>query len=325
MTDRAKREEAAVVKGKGEVQTTGKRRKLIKRIRSKWQLYVLMLPAIIYTLLFAYKPMYGILIAFERFSVRKGVWGSPWVGFDNFRRLFSSYWFPIIFRNTLVLSVLGLVIGFPLPIILALLLNELRKQRYRTFVQTVSYLPHFISTVVMCGIITLFLSPSNGVVNHVIEMLGGERLYFMQNAGWFKWIYVLSGVWQGVGWSSIIYFAALSGVDRELLEAAEIDGASRLQRIRYINLPEIMPTMVIMFVLSCGSILSVGYEKAYLLQNSLNLEGSEIISTYVYKVGLIQSDFEFSTATGLFNTVINCILLLSANALSKKVTDNGLF
>ena len=313
------------MKGKGEVQTTGKRRKLIKRIRSKWQLYILMLPAVVYTLLFAYKPMYGILIAFERFSVRKGVWGSPWVGFDNFRRLFSSYWFPIIFRNTLVLSVLGLVIGFPLPIILALLLNELRKQRYRTFVQTVSYLPHFISTVVMCGIITLFLSPSNGVVNHVIEMLGGERLYFMQNAGWFKWIYVLSGVWQGVGWSSIIYFAALSGVDRELLEAAEIDGASRLQRIWYINLPEIMPTMVIMFVLSCGSILSVGYEKAYLLQNSLNLEGSEIISTYVYKVGLIQSDFEFSTATGLFNTVINCILLLSANALSKKVTDNGLF
>ena len=313
------------MKGKGEVQTTGKRRKLIKRIRSKWQLYILMLPAVVYTLLFAYKPMYGILIAFERFSVRKGVWGSPWVGFDNFRRLFSSYWFPIIFRNTLVLSVLGLVIGFPLPIILALLLNELRKQRYRTFVQTVSYLPHFISTVVMCGIITLFLSPSNGVVNHVMEMLGGERLYFMQNAGWFKWIYVLSGVWQGVGWSSIIYFAALSGVDRELLEAAEIDGASRLQRIWYINLPEIMPTMVIMFVLSCGSILSVGYEKAYLLQNSLNLEGSEIISTYVYKVGLIQSDFEFSTATGLFNTVINCILLLSANALSKKVTDNGLF
>ena len=313
------------MKGKGEVQTTGKRRKLIKRIRSKWQLYILMLPAVVYTLLFAYKPMYGILIAFERFSVRKGVWGSPWVGFDNFRRLFSSYWFPIIFRNTLVLSVLGLVIGFPLPIILALLLNELRKQRYRTFVQTVSYLPHFISTVVMCGIITLFLSPSNGVVNHVIEMLGGERLYFMQNAGWFKWIYVLSGVWQGVGWSSIIYFAALSGVDRELLEAAEIDGASRLQRIWYIDLPEIMPTMVIMFVLSCGSILSVGYEKAYLLQNSLNLEGSEIISTYVYKVGLIQSDFEFSTATGLFNTVINCILLLSANALSKKVTDNGLF
>lgn len=304
---------------------TQRRAKQKKKILSRWQLYVMMLPAIIYTLLFAYKPMYGILIAFEKFSVKKGVLGSPWVGFDNFRRLFSSYWFPIIFRNTLVLSVLGLIIGFPLPIVLALLLNELRNQKYRTFVQTVSYLPHFISTVVMCGIITMFLSPTNGIINHMIEVLGGERLYFMQKAEWFKWIYVLSGVWQGVGWSSIIYFAALSGVDRQLLDAAEIDGAGRLQKIWYINIPELLPTVVIMFVLNCGQILSVGYEKAYLLQNSLNLNGSEIISTYVYKVGLEQSDFAFSTATGLFNTVINCILLLAANALSKKVTDTGVF
>lgn len=312
-------------KSKGDVRATKKRGILKKRILSKWQLYVLMLPAIVYTLIFAYKPMYGILIAFERYSVRKGIFGSQWVGLENFRRLFSSFWFPIIFRNTLVLSVLGLVIGFPLPIILALLLNELRNQKYRTFVQTVSYLPHFISTVVMCGIITQFLNPNNGIINEFIARLGGEKLYFMQNASWFKWIYVLSGTWQGVGWSSIIYFAALSGVDKALLEAAEIDGASRLDRIRYINVPEIMPTMAIMFVLACGGILSVGYEKAYLLQNSLNLEGSEIISTYVYKVGLQQSDFSFSTATGLFNTVINCILLLAANTLSRRITDSGLF
>ena len=264
-------------------------------ILSKWQLYVLMLPALLYTLLFCYKPMYGILIAFQNFSVRKGVWGSPWVGFDNFLRLFRSYWFPIILKNTFVLSALGLVIGFPIPILLALLLNELKNQKYRTFVQTISYLPHFISTVVMCGIITMFLNPGNGVINQLIQLLGGEKVYFMQEADWFKWIYELSGVWQGAGWASIIYFAALSSVDGALLEAADIDGATRLQKIWYINLPEIIPTIMVMFILRCGQILSIGYEKVYLLQNSMNLTGSEIISTYVYKVGLEQSDFSFST------------------------------
>lgn len=299
--------------------------KLRKRILPNWQLYVLMLPAIIYTLLFSYKPMYGILIAFQNFSIRKGIWGSDWVGFDNFIRLFNSYWFPIILKNTLTLSTLGLIIGFPIPIILALMLNELRNVKYRTFVQTVSYLPHFISTVVMCGIVTMFLSPGNGVINQIIELLGGEKIYFMQVPEWFKWIYELSGIWQGAGWSSIIYFAALSSVDSALLEAADIDGASRLQKIWYINLPEIIPTIVVMFVLRCGQILSVGYEKVYLLQNDMNLTGSEIISTYVYKVGLEQSDFAFSTAVGLFNTVVNCIILCTANALSKKVTKTGLF
>ncbi|MBQ8231429.1 MAG: sugar ABC transporter permease [Lachnospiraceae bacterium] len=299
--------------------------KLKKQISSNWQLYVLMLPAVTYTLLFCYKPMYGILIAFQNFSVRKGIWGSEWVGFDNFMRLFNSYWFPIILKNTFTLSVLGLIIGFPVPIILALMLNELRNGKYRTFVQTVSYLPHFISTVVMCGIITMFLSPSNGVINQIIALLGGEKVYFMQVPEWFKWIYELSGIWQGAGWSSIIYFAALSSVDSALLEAADIDGASRMQKIWYINLPEIIPTIVVMFVLRCGQILSVGYEKVYLLQNDMNLIGSEIISTYVYKVGLEQSDFAFSTAVGLFNTVVNCVILCTANALSKKITKTGLF
>lgn len=296
-----------------------------KKVLAKWQLYVLIFPAVLYTLLFSYKPMYGILIAFQNFSVRRGVWGSEWVGLDQFERLFNSYWFPIIFKNTLTLSVLGLIMGFPLPIILALLLNELRSDKYRVLVQSVSYLPHFISTVVMCGMITMFLSPNNGVINQIITLLGGEKIYFMQNASWFKWIYEISGEWQGVGWGSIIYFAALSSVDRALLEAADIDGASRLQKIWYINLPEIVPTIVVMFILRCGSILSVGYEKVFLLQNDMNLTGSEIISTYVYKVGLEQSDFSFSTAVGLFNTVINCVILFSANWLSKKVTKSGLF
>lgn len=297
----------------------------LRRIGRCWQLYVLMLPALVYIVLFAYKPMYGILIAFKDFSMKKGILASPWVGFKNFERLFSSYWFPIILKNTLTISLLSLVIGFPIPIILALLLNEVRSNKFRSMVQTFSYAPHFISMVVMCGMVAMFLSPTTGIVNKLLNALGMESVFFMQEAGLFKWVYVLSGVWQGTGWSSVIYFAALSGVDKSLLEAADMDGATRLQKIWHVNLPVILPTILVMFILQCGSLLSVGYEKAYLLQTSSNLTGSEIISTYVYKVGLVQSDFSFSTAAGLFNTVVNCIILISANQLSKKVAKTGLF
>ena len=298
---------------------------VLRRIGRCWQLYVLMLPALVYIVLFAYKPMYGILIAFKDFSMKKGILASPWVGFKNFERLFSSYWFPIILKNTLTISLLSLVIGFPIPIILALLLNEVRSNKFRSMVQTFSYAPHFISMVVMCGMVAMFLSPTTGIVNKLLNALGMESVFFMQEAGLFKWVYVLSGVWQGTGWSSVIYFAALSGVDKSLLEAADMDGATRLQKIWHVNLPVILPTILVMFILQCGSLLSVGYEKAYLLQTSSNLTGSEIISTYVYKVGLVQSDFSFSTAAGLFNTVVNCIILISANQLSKKVAKTGLF
>ena len=298
---------------------------VLRRIGRCWQLYVLMLPALVYIVLFAYKPMYGILIAFKDFSMKKGILASPWVGFKNFERLFSSYWFPIILKNTLTISLLSLVIGFPIPIILALLLNEVRSNKFRSMVQTFSYAPHFISMVVMCGMVAMFLSPTTGVVNKLLNALGVESVFFMQEAGLFKWVYVLSGVWQGTGWSSVIYFAALSGVDKSLLEAADMDGATRLQKIWHVNLPVILPTILVMLILQCGSLLSVGYEKAYLLQTSSNLTGSEIISTYVYKVGLVQSDFSFSTAAGLFNTVVNCIILISANQLSKKVAKTGLF
>ena len=297
----------------------------LRRIGRCWQLYVLMLPALVYIVLFAYKPMYGILIAFKDFSMKKGILASPWVGFKNFERLFSSYWFPIILKNTLTISLLSLVIGFPIPIILALLLNEVRSNKFRSMGQTFSYAPHFISMVVMCGMVAMFLSPTTGVVNKLLNALGMESVFFMQEAGLFKWVYVLSGVWQGTGWSSVIYFAALSGVDKSLLEAADMDGATRLQKIWHVNLPVILPTILVMLILQCGSLLSVGYEKAYLLQTSSNLTGSEIISTYVYKVGLVQSDFSFSTAAGLFNTVVNCIILISANQLSKKVAKTGLF
>lgn len=269
--------------------------------------------------------MYGVLIAFQDYSLRKGVWGSDWVGLDNFVRVFSNYWFPIILKNTLKISVLSLLLGFPIPIILALLANEIGSEKTKKAFQTVSYAPHFISTVVMCGIITLFLNPNTGIINLAIQALGGDPVLFMQEAKYFTWVYVISGIWQEAGWSAIIYFAALSGVDKELLEAAQIDGANRLQRIIHINFPAIRSTIIIMFILQCGQLLSVGYEKVYLLQTTTNLSASEVISTYVYKMGLEKSDFAFSTAVGLFNNIVNVILLLIVNTISSKVSDSSLF
>ncbi len=296
-----------------------------KRYLKGWRLYVMCLPAILYYLLFVYKPMPSIIIAFKDFSMRLGVWGSEWVGLANFQRLFQSYWFPIILKNTLTLSLLALIIGFPIPILLALLLNEVSNGRFRKIFQTVSYAPHFISVVVLCGMFTMFLSPSSGIVNILITKLGGTPVNFLQESGMFKWVYVLSGIWQGMGWSSIIYFATLSGVDKALIEAADIDGATRLQKIRYINIPVLLPTILILLILQCGNLLSVGYEKVYLLQNATNLSASEVISTYVYKTGLTQSDFSFATAVGLFNSVINTVILVCANTISKVTARTSLF
>ena len=296
-----------------------------KSVWKNWQLYIMCLPAVIYFLIFAYKPMYGIIIAFKNYSMRKGIMGSPWIGFGNFERLFSSYWFPIILKNTLTLSGLALILGFPIPILLALILNEVQNSRFRKGFQTISYAPHFISTVVLCGMLTLFLSPSSGVINRFITMLGGEHINFLQEPSMFKWVYVLSGVWQEMGWGSIIYFATLSGVDKALIEAADIDGASRLQKIWYINLPVLVPTILILLILNCGSLLSVGYEKVFLLQNPTNLSASEVISTFVYKSGLEKSDFSFGAAADLFNSVVNTIVLVLANTISKQTTKTSLF
>lgn len=290
-----------------------------------WQLYVMLLPALLYLILFAYKPMYGILIAFKNYKMKLGIMGSPWVGFANFERLFSSYWFPVIVKNTLTLSVLSLILSFPLPIILALALNEVSSEGVRRTFQTISYAPHFITTVVLCGMITLFLSQSNGIINKLVVALGGQAYAYMQDAKAFKWVYVVSGIWQSVGWSSIIYFAALSGLDKSQQEAADIDGANRFQKIVHINFPCLIPTITILLILNCGSLLTVGYEKAFLLQTSPNLAGSEIISTYVYKMGLEKSDFSFSTAVGLLNSVCNAIILLIANGVSRAVSQNSLF
>ncbi|MFR2466383.1 MAG: ABC transporter permease, partial [Clostridia bacterium] len=267
---------------------------------------------------------YGLIIAFKDFSFRAGIWGSKWVGVQHFQRLFSSYWFPIILKNTLTLSLLSLVFGFPMPILFALMVNEIRNKKVQSLIQTVSYAPHFISTIVVCGLLLLILSPE-GIINLFLNFLGKDSVYFIQEPDMFKWIYVISGIWQQTGWDAIIYFAALSGVDKSLVEAAEIDGASRFQKMVHVYFPALVPTIVILLILRCGSIMSVGYEKVYALQNSVNLIRSEVISTYVYKIGLTNQDFSFASAVGLLNSVVNTVLLVVVNSFAKKVNHSGLF
>ena len=299
-------------------------KKKFRQIWGHWQLYVMVLPALVWLLLFAYKPMYGLIIAFKDFSFRAGIWGSKWVGVQHFQRLFSSYWFPIILKNTLTLSLLSLVFGFPMPILFALMVNEIRNKKVQSLIQTVSYAPHFISTIVVCGLLLLILSPE-GIINLFVNFLGKDSVYFIQEPDMFKWIYVISGIWQQTGWDAIIYFAALSGVDKSLVEAAEIDGASRFQKMVHVYFPALVPTIVILLILRCGSIMSVGYEKVYALQNSVNLIRSEVISTYVYKIGLTNQDFSFASAVGLLNSVVNTVLLVVVNSFAKKVNHSGLF
>ena len=302
------------------------RRLAIKKYwQENWQYYILLLPAIIFTVVFAYVPMYGAQIAFRDYKVKLGFWGSEWVGMKHFIRFVTSSNFWPLLRNTLGISVYSLVAGFPAPIILAFMLNELQSGKLRKSVQMITYAPHFISMVVMVGIIITMFSPSIGVINTIRERLGLERVYYMAQPSAFRHLYVWSGVWQGMGWSAVIYISALSAVDPELHEAARIDGASRFQRVIYINLPTIQPTITILFIMSVGSLASVGYEKIYLLQNDLNVGVSEVISTYVYKRGIQNTSYSFSTAVGLFNNVINIVLLLGANAISRKVSQTSLF
>jgi len=288
------------------------------------QIYLLLLPALIYVLLFAYAPMYGIQIAFKNYKGAWGIWDSPWIGFKHFKDFFEGYYFWRLLKNTLFLSLYSLVVGFPIPIIVALILNE-TGARFKKTAQTILYAPHFISTVVLCGMIVTMFSKESGVINTLLEMLGMERIYFMGEPKAFRHLYTWSGIWQGMGWNAIIYIAALSSVDPSLHEAASIDGASRMQRIIHINIPTIMPTIIITLIMRLGQIASVGHEKAFLLQNSLNVEMSEIISTYVYKRGVVSADYSFGTAVGLFNNIINISLVLLANQISKKVSETSLF
>lgn len=298
--------------------------RMLKQVRKNRDYYLMLLPAVLYVLLFRYAPLYGLQIAFKNYKMTLGVAGSPWVGLRNFTDFFQSYYFGTLIKNTFVLSLYALLVGFPAPILVALLLNEL-PGRFKKFTQTILYAPHFISLVVLVSILTSMLSPSQGVVNTILEALGFERNYFMANPRYFPHLYVWSGVWQGMGWSAIIYLAALSGVDPTLYEAADMDGASRMQKIIHINLPTIMPTIIIMLILRMGEIASVGYEKVYLMQNSMNIETAEVISTYVYKRGIINSNYSFSTAVDLFNNVINITLVLIANKISQKVSETSLF
>ena len=299
--------------------------KLGRRILKNWELYLFILPGLIWYIIFTYAPLYGVQIAFKDFNGAKGIWGSPWVGLKHFRNFLTAYTFPVLLRNTFLLSIYSLAAGFPFPIFLALMLNEVGAARYKKIVQTVTYAPHFISMVVMVGMLTLFLSPSMGVFNTIRNLLGMESVSFLTKPGLFRHLYVWSGVWQGMGWGSIIYLAALSGVDPQLHEAAVIDGASRIQRIWYINLPVLLPTVTILLILNCGSVLSVGYEKVLLMQNDLVLDVAEVISTYVYKRGLLRAEYSFSSAVGLFNNAVNVILLLTVNGIVRKMGQTSLF
>lgn len=297
---------------------------LIKRILLNWEFYVFVLPLVVYLIVFRYMPMYGVQIAFKDFKLALGIEGSSWVGFRYFQQFFNSFYFKIVIVNTLAITVLTLICGFPLPILLALLLDE-TSPRLKKTVQTVTFAPHFISTVVLCGMVLLFLSPSSGIFNHIIAALGGERRNFMQDPSAFKWIYVISNIWKETGWNSIIYIAALSSISLDQMEAARIDGASRLQQMWYIKFPALLPTAVTLLILNCGTLMSVGYDKVLLLQNDANLAASEIISTYVYKNGLVKTNYSLASAVDLFNTSINIIMLLSVNWISKKLGETSLF
>ena len=295
--------------------------------RKRWQLFVFMAIPLTYILIFAYYPMFGVQIAFKNFIAAHGIWGSQWVGFEHFRRFFDSFMFQRVVTNTLFLSVYQLLVSFPLAIIFALIINTVRNQRFKKCVQTITYMPHFISTVVIVALLNQVLNPVIGLYGNLYRLFIADQYptNILGNPLYFRHLYVWSGVWQGLGWSTIIYIAALSSVDPELHEASQIDGASRIKRIIHIDFPAIVPTAAIMLILSAGGLMSVGFEKAFLMQNNMNLRHSEIIATHVYKVGMTagSGNFSYASAIGLFNSVINCTLLVVVNWLSKKLNNEG--
>lgn len=296
-----------------------------KETSRNYDLYLMILPAMVMLFIFSYAPMYGLQIAFKDFQPGLGIWGSKWVGFEHFQRFFNAFNFPRIMRNTIVLSVYGLLVNFPLTIVFAIMINEVGKKWFKKTVQMVSYAPYFISTVVLVGMIQVFFHQRTGLVNIVLERLGLESVKYLTSAKAFPHLYVWSGLWQGIGFSAVIYIAALSGIDPQLHEAAIIDGASKMQRIWNVDLPGIMPTATIMLIMNMGHILNIGFEKVYLLQNPLNLETSQIISTHVYEVGIQGMEYSFSAAIGLFQSVINLVLLISVNTVCKKLSETSLW
>ncbi len=300
----------------------------LRALKRDWRLHVLIALPVIWLIVFCYAPMVGAQIAFRKFQGNLGIWGSPWVGFDNFEKFFKSPYFKQVIWNSLRISVYSLVAGFPASIILALMINAVGGAGFKKTVQMVTYAPYFISTVVMVGMVIQFLSPTVGLYGQIAKLFGiNNPVNLLAKSQYFDHIYVISGIWQGAGYGAIIYIATLSGVDPSLYEAATIDGATKLHKIRYIDLPSILPTAMILLIMNMGSILNVGFEKIYLLQNPINKAVSEVISTYVYKVGIGAGfpDYSYSTAVGLFNSVISCALVLTANALSRRIGQSSLW
>lgn len=307
-----------------EKKTEGFLGRLKKDLKVNCFLYLWALPGVAYYIIFHYIPMPGIAMAFVDYKAKLGILGSRWVGLRHFERFFNSYYFGVLIKNTLGISIYSLLVGFPIPIIFALMLHYLNVKWLKKTVQMVSYAPHFISTVVICGMLTMFLNQETGIMNQVLSQLGLEKVGFLSEARFFKSIYVWSDVWQGMGWSAIIYISALAGVDYELHEAAIMDGATKVQRILHIDIPSIKSTILMLLILQFGSLMSVGFEKVYFLTNNMNKSSANIISTYVYQVGMIDHDYSFSTAVGLFNSIINMVLLITVNRISKKVAGESL-
>lgn len=293
--------------------------------QQRWQLYLMMILPVMYLIIFAYVPMGGAIIAFKDFSIRRGVWGSEWVGFKHFVNFFRTPDFSLLLKNTLILSLYSLVISFPMPILLALALNEIKNERYKKVVQMVTYMPYFISVVVLVGIMQNVFSLRTGLVNNIISSFGGTPLDFMGTPSLFRRLYVWSGVWQGMGYSAVIYIAALASVDSSQVEAAIIDGAGRFSRVWHIDIPTILPTIVIQLILAVGGIMSIGFEKVYLMQNPVNLQLSEIIPTFVYKRGIANAQYSYAAAVGLFNSVINLVLIQLANVFAKRASGTSLW
>ena len=293
--------------------------------KNKWK-YIMLLPVLIYLLLFCYKPMYGLVIAFKDYKITRGIegsnWSNPW--YKWFLNFFTDPYFGRLLKNTFLISGLTILFGFPAPIILALMINEVRNSAFKRTVQTITYMPYFISMVVLCGLLKTFCM-QDGMFSQIVEMFGGRGQNFLANPKYFRTIYVLSDIWSGIGWNSIIYLAALSSIDQEQYEAARVDGANRFQRIIHVDLPAIVPTIITMLIFNCASIMNIGFDKVYLMQNDMNIDRAEVISTFVYKVGLTRGDFSFSTAAGLFQSLVSFILLVIVNKICKTVTETSLW
>lgn len=296
-----------------------------KEFFKHYQLYIMLLLPISWYIVFQYLPMYGIQIAFKNFNPVKGIIGSPWVGLKNFNRFFSSFYFWNLIWNTISLNIYSLIVGFPIPIVLAIIVNEIKGKHFKKILQNITYIPHFLSVVVVVGMLYIFLSPQTGLINILLKNLGFQSIAFMEKADWFKTIYVFSDIWQEAGWASIIYIAALAGVDASIYEAAIVDGASRFQRIIYVSIPSILPTIIILLILRVGQLMNVGFEKVLLMQNSLNMASSDVISTFIYRYGVQQGEYSYTAAVGLFNSLINFTVLILANTVAKRKSESSLW